>query len=158
MALTYSDKPWVKTYDTGIPASIDYPNVPLHQFLVDTTNKYPNKTALITSAKLPVVGRVSSGMTYRELNSASDALAKALVELGLKKGDRVAIVMPNSVAFAISFFATLKAGGVVAATNPTLRVAKKLIAKATLFGITIATRSPFFSPSSTRAFARASLA
>ncbi|MEM9952920.1 MAG: AMP-binding protein [Chloroflexota bacterium] len=119
MALTYADKPWVKTYDTGIPASIDYPNVPLHQFLVDTTNKYPNKTALITSAKLPVVGRVSSGMTYRELNSASDALAKALVELGLKKGDRVAIVMPNSVAFAISFFATLKAGGVVAATNPT---------------------------------------
>src|SRR5690606_8295041 len=57
--------------------------------------------------------------TYSELNRASDALAAALVAMGLKKGDRIAIVMPNSVAFAVSFFATLKAGGVVAATNPT---------------------------------------
>ncbi|GAB5492147.1 MAG: long-chain fatty acid--CoA ligase [Phototrophicaceae bacterium] len=119
MTLTYSDKPWVNTYDEGIPASIDYPKVPLHQFLVDTANKYPNKSALVTSAKLPVVGRMSSHMTYNELNLASDALATALVEMGLKKGDRVAIVMPNSVAFAVSFFAILKAGGVVAATNPT---------------------------------------
>ncbi|MGB7338174.1 MAG: long-chain fatty acid--CoA ligase [Phototrophicaceae bacterium] len=119
MSVTYADKPWVNTYDPGIPESIDYPNVPLHQFLMDTTQKYPNKTALVTSAKLPIVGRVSSNMTYSELNSASDALAKALVELGVKKGDRVAIVMPNCVAFAIAFYATLKAGGVVAATNPT---------------------------------------
>src|SRR5690606_17385051 len=43
----------------------------------------------------------------------------ALVELGLKKGDRVAIVMPNTVAFAIAYWAILKAGGVVSATNPT---------------------------------------
>lgn len=119
MTLTYADKPWVKTYDDGIPESIDYPKVPLHQFLIDTAKKYPNKSALVTTAKLPVVGRMSSHMTYSELNSASDALATALVEMGLKKGDRVAIIMPNSVAFAVSFFAALKAGGVVAATNPT---------------------------------------
>lgn len=119
MTLTYADKPWVNTYDPGIPASIDYPNVPLQQFLADTTKKYPNKSALVTSAKLPLVGRVASHFTYAELSKASDALAKALLELGLKKGDRVAIVMPNSVAFAISFYAILKAGGVVAATNPT---------------------------------------
>lgn len=119
MTLTYADKPWLKTYDDGIPKSIDYPKVPLHQFLLDTAKKYPDKSALVTSAKLPVVGRMSSHMTYSELNNASDALATALVEMGLKKGDRVAIIMPNSVAFAVSFFAILKAGGVVAATNPT---------------------------------------
>lgn len=119
MTLTYSDKPWVNTYDEGIPGSINYPKVPLQQFLVDTAKKYPNKSALVTTAKLPVVGRMSSHMTNSELNTASDALAAALVEMGLKKGDRVAIIMPNSVAFAVSFFATLKAGGVVAATNPT---------------------------------------
>lgn len=119
MTITYADKPWVKTYDPGIPASIDYPDVPLHQFLNDTSRKYPNKTALITSAKLPVIGRLASETSYSELSQSSDALAAALLKMGLKKGDRVAIVMPNSVAFAISFFAVLKAGGVVAATNPT---------------------------------------
>lgn len=119
MTLTYADKPWVNTYDDGIPQSIDYPKVPLHQFLLNTAKKYPNKSALVTTAKLPLVGRMSSHMTYSELNNASDALAKALVDKGLKKGDRVAIIMPNSIAFAISFYATLKAGGVVAATNPT---------------------------------------
>ena len=119
MTLTYADKPWVNTYDDGIPQSIDYPKVPLHQFLLNTAKKYPNKSALVTTAKLPLVGRMSSHMTYSELNNASDALAKALVDKGLKKGDRVAIIMPNSIAFAISFYATLKSGGVVAATNPT---------------------------------------
>ncbi|MEL6309783.1 MAG: long-chain fatty acid--CoA ligase [Chloroflexota bacterium] len=119
MTVTYADKPWVNSYDEGIPASIDYPNVPIHQFLADAAKKYANKTALITSARLPVVGRLSKPFTYSELHQASDALAAALVDLGLKKGDRVAIVMPNSVAFAVSFFAVLKAGGVVAATNPT---------------------------------------
>ena len=49
----------------------------------------------------------------------SDALGAALVDLGLKKGDRVAIVMPNVAAFIIAYFGILKAGGVVAATNPT---------------------------------------
>ena len=85
MTLTYSDKPWVKTYDEGIPGSINYPKVPLQQFLVDTAKKYPNKSALVTTAKLPVVGRMSSHMTNSELNAASDALAAALVEMGLKR-------------------------------------------------------------------------
>lgn len=124
MTLSYADKPWVKTYDPGIPESIDYPKVPLHQFLIDTAKKFPDKSALVTSAKLPLVGRMASHLSNAELNRASDALAVALVEMGLKKGDRVAIVMPNSVAFAISFFAILKAGGVVAATNPTYPAGK----------------------------------
>ena len=75
MTLTYADKPWVNTYDDGIPQSIDYPKVPLHQFLLNTAKKYPNKSALVTTAKLPLVGRMSSHMTYSELNNASDALA-----------------------------------------------------------------------------------
>lgn len=119
MTLTYADKPWTKTYDPGMPETIDYPDVPLHQFLLDAAKKYPDKSVLVTSTRLPLLGRVSSHMTYSELNHASDALAAAFVEMGLKKGDRVAIVMPNSVAFSVTFFAILKAGGVVAATNPT---------------------------------------
>ena len=117
--VTYSERPWAKSYDVGMPTSLEFPNVPLHQFLKDTRNRIPHHTALITPANLPVIGRVSRSLTYEELDRASDALAAALVDLGLKKSGRVAIVMPNSVAFVISFYGILKAGGVVAATNPT---------------------------------------
>lgn len=117
--VTYAERPWINSYDVGIPASVDIPEVPLHQFLKDTRVRIPHNAALITPANLPLVGRISRSITYEELDRASDALAAALVDLGLKKSDRVAIVMPNSVAFVISFYAILKAGGVVAATNPT---------------------------------------
>ena len=116
---SYAERPWTKNYDVGLPTSLEFPEVPLHQFLKDTRNRIPHHVALITPAELPVIGRVSRSVTYEELDRASDALAAALVDLGLKKSDRVAIVMPNSVAFVISFYAILKAGGVVAATNPT---------------------------------------
>lgn len=118
-AITYADKPWIKSYDKGLPATIDYPKVALHQFLLDTAKRIPNETALITTAKVPLFGRLSSQMTFAELDQATDALASALIANGLKKGDRVAIVMPNSVGFVLAFYAILKAGGVVAATNPT---------------------------------------
>ena len=117
--VSYAERPWTKSYDVGLPTSLEFPEVPLHQFLKDTRNRIPHHTALITPANLPVFGRVSRSVTYEELDKASDALAAALTDLGLNKSDRVAIVMPNSVAFVISFFAILKAGGVVAATNPT---------------------------------------
>jgi long-chain acyl-CoA synthetase len=122
--LTYADKPWLKSYDKGVPATIDYPSVPLHQFLRDAAKRVPNNPALISSAKLPVLGRQAAHITFSEFDRASDALASALVKMGLKKGDRVAIVMPNCTAFAISFFGALKAGAVVAATNPTYPPAK----------------------------------
>ena len=73
----------------------------------------------MSSAHLPLVGRVGSELTYAQIDQSSDALSAALVALGLKKGDRVAIVMPNVAAFIIAYFAVLKAGGVIAATNPT---------------------------------------
>ena len=116
---TYADRPWINNYDVGMPTSVNVPDVPLHQFLKDTRERIPHKTALITPANLPLFGRVRRSISYEELDRASDALAAALVDLGLQKSDRVAIVMPNSVAFVIGFYGILKAGGVVAATNPT---------------------------------------
>ncbi len=117
--VSYAERPWTKSYDVGMPTSVEIPEIPLHQFLKDTRVRIPHNTAFITPADLPLIGRISRSITYEELDRASDALAAALVELGLKKSDRVAIVMPNSVAFVISFYGILKAGGVVAATNPT---------------------------------------
>ena len=109
--VTYAERPWINSYDVGIPASVEIPEVPLHQFLKDTRVRIPHNTALITPVNLPLVGRISRSISYEELDRASDALAAALVDMGLKKSDRVAIVMPNSVAFVISFYGILKAGG-----------------------------------------------
>lgn len=118
--ITYQDKPWLQHYDPQVPHSLaPYPDFPLHQYLVEAAQRHGDATATITSARLPLVGRVKTALDYRTLNSLSDALAAALVDHGLRKGDRVAIIMPNCAQFVIAFFAILKAGGVVVATNPT---------------------------------------
>ena len=104
---TYAERPWLQSYDVGMPTSLDVPEVPLHQLLKDTRARIPHHTALITPASLPLLGRISQSVTYEELDRASDALAAGLLDMGLKKSDRVAIVMPNSVAFVISFYAIL---------------------------------------------------
>jgi long-chain acyl-CoA synthetase len=117
---TYTDRPWTKNYDEHVPASLEpYPDKVAHDYISETAAKKPNATALLTSSKVPVLGRLDTRVTYRELDEASNALAAGLVDMGLKKGDRVAIVMPNMVAFAVSYWGILKAGGVVSATNPT---------------------------------------
>jgi len=117
---TYAERPWTKHYDPDVPESLEpYPAIPMHQFLRDSAQKAPEHIALITPAKVPALGYQSKATTYGELDRLSDALAAGLIDMGLQKGDRVAVILPNSVAMAISYFAVLKAGGVVAATNPT---------------------------------------
>jgi len=121
----YDARPWTKNYDAHVPASmLPYPEHALQDFLKRTVARQPNDVALITTAKLPLLGRLSAGITYQELDSASDALATALVDMGLKKGETVAIVLPNCTAFAISYYGVLKAGGIVAATNPSYPASK----------------------------------
>jgi long-chain acyl-CoA synthetase len=118
--VTYADKPWLKSYDSEVPHSLEpHPEIPVFHYLQERAKKMPQQPVLLTTAKLPVLGRQTTVMTYGELDNLSDNFAAALVAMGLKKGDRVAIVMPNCVAFAVAYFGTLKAGGVVAATNPT---------------------------------------
>jgi long-chain acyl-CoA synthetase len=118
--ITYRDKPWLKRYDPQVPHSLaPYPDHPLHQFLIEAAQQQGDAVATITSARLPLAGRVKATLDYRTLNAASDALAAALVDFGLRKGDRVALIMPNCAQFVIAFFGILKAGGVVVALNPT---------------------------------------
>jgi long-chain acyl-CoA synthetase len=118
--VTYAERPWTKSYDSNVPASLDpYPDITVHSFLEEAAQKAPDSVALITSAHLPVLGRQASTMTYAELDRLSGSLAAGLIDMGLKPGDRVAMVMPNIAAFIITYYAILKAGGVVAATNPT---------------------------------------
>lgn len=116
----YDERPWLKQYDPHVPHTLKpYPEKNMADYLREAVISAPDNVALVTTSKVPVLGRLDSNMTYAELDVKSDALAVSLIEMGLEKGDRVAIVMPNCVQFAISYFAILKAGGCVAATNPT---------------------------------------
>jgi long-chain acyl-CoA synthetase len=139
--VTYRDKPWLKCYDSDVPPSLaPYPRHPLHQFLSEAAQKHPTSVATLTSADLPVVGRVKSVLTYDELNALTDALAAALVDLGVRKGDRVAIILPNCAQFVMAFYAVLKAGGVVVAVNPTFpprKLAEQLIDSGATVAITM---------------------
>ncbi len=122
---TYAERPWTNNYDPDVPISLEpYPEIPLHQFLSDSAKKAPASIALITPAKVPLLGYLSQNVTYNQLDQWSDALAVGLMDMGIKKGDRVALILPNCVAMAISYFGVLKAGGIVAATNPTYPPAK----------------------------------
>ncbi len=125
--VTYAERPWQKSYDAAVPKTLEpYPDIPLHNFLQESARKWPEKPALYTSLKLPLVGRVGRAVSYRELESQSDALAVGLVDMGLQQGDVVTLVMPNCAAFVISFYAVLKAGGIVSAANPTFPPEKLL--------------------------------
>ncbi len=102
-------RPWHDFYDEGIPSSLSYPAVPIFHFLEDSAKKYPDKPCTIFKG---------AEISYREMSQITDQLAAALADLGVNKGDRVGLLIPNTPQFVMAYFAVLKAGGVVVATNP----------------------------------------
>jgi long-chain acyl-CoA synthetase len=118
------EKIWLKHYDEGIPATIEYPTFPLDQFLVHSALKHPEHPALVFGAA--VGSQVLDGkLTYRQLNDLVDRLAAGLQRMGVAKGDRVIIMLPNSPQFVIAAYATWRIGAVVVCCNP-LYVAREV--------------------------------
>jgi long-chain acyl-CoA synthetase len=107
--LTEKIKPWFKLWPANVPKSIEYPRVPLQELLEASARNFPEKTAI-------VYGKQET--TYAELDSLSNQFANALTELSIKKGDRVAVFLPNIPQFIIAYFGALKAGAVVIAISP----------------------------------------
>jgi long-chain acyl-CoA synthetase len=107
------EKPWLEFYDDGVPQTLDYPDVPLHWFLEESARKYADTLASIMPGRFG-----DTKLTFKEVNDLANRLANALVKLGVGKGDRVALYMPNCPQFLIAYYAILKAGGVVVATSP----------------------------------------
>jgi long-chain acyl-CoA synthetase len=114
------EKPWLKEYDPGSPDTIDYPSVPLHQLLVDTATRYPDKPALVFGNVVEPLGNMlmDTSMSYSQILELTQRFAAALQGLGVEKGDRVAVHLPNCPQFVIAYYATLMVGGVVVPTNP----------------------------------------
>ena len=104
-----SPKPWLAHYDPGVPHEVEVPSIPLWRFLEDSARRFPNQVALEFLGKT---------LTYQELWDKSRRFAQGLRELGVKPGDRVAIMLPNTPQFVIAFFGTLMAGGVGVNVNP----------------------------------------
>ena len=103
------ERPWLKHYEMGVPPVISLPSQPLHRFLKSAAHRHPRKTALI------FFGRK---MTYRELDDLTNRFAIALRKLGVEKGDRVMVLLPNMPQCVISYYGALKAGAVVVLSNP----------------------------------------
>jgi long-chain acyl-CoA synthetase len=115
------DGPWFKSYEQRVPHTLEYPDVTLDYFLDESTRKYPYNTATNFVLSYLAGGRFTVGgkLTYRKLNELVDRFAHALYQLGVRKGDRVALMLPNSPHFVIAFFGAMKIGAVVVNNNPT---------------------------------------
>jgi long-chain acyl-CoA synthetase len=103
------ERVWHKHYDEGVPIQVEVPEIRLQDFLKQSAQEFPDRPCTIFKGAV---------ITFREMDELTDRLAAGLVARGVKKGDRVAIFMPNSPQFVIAFYAILKAGGVAVATNP----------------------------------------
>jgi long-chain acyl-CoA synthetase len=104
----YEKKPWLAHYDEGVPAEIDFPEINLYEILDNAAKKFGSSTAIYYA---------ENRINYNKLKDLTDRLATALVELGVKKGDRVALLMPNFPQYIIAFYGILKAGAIVSASN-----------------------------------------
>lgn len=102
-------KPWLRLWPEGIPTTIKYPETPVHERLRASTSKYPSKVAIVFKG---------FEIMYKELDALSDKLATGLHDLGVRKGDRVALFFQNSPQYIISFFGALKAGAIVVPCSP----------------------------------------
>ena len=102
--VSYADKPWLKSYKLGpfkLKKNIEFPKLPLFSVLDEAAEKFPGKDAYYY---------LGNRMKYRELKGQADTLANALVNLGIRKGDKVILFLPTCPQFIISDFAILKTG------------------------------------------------
>lgn len=103
------NRPWLQHYENGVPESIDFQDTSLNQIFEDAVNKAPEVDAIYY---------FGTRITYAELNKHVKQLSKALIRLGVKKGDRVALMLPNIPQYVIFHFAILRVGGILVPTNP----------------------------------------
>jgi long-chain acyl-CoA synthetase len=118
------EKIWLKFYDEGVPETLELPTQPLGQYLADSAARYPDVPATIFGAR---VGSrlMDAQLTYRQLDELVDRFAAGLQQMGIQKGDRVAIMLPNCPQFVIAAYALWRIGGVVVCCNP-LYVAREI--------------------------------
>ncbi len=102
-------RPWLRFYQEGVPAELTIPDQPLTWLLDNAVKRYGRHSAILY---------FGNKMTYAQLSSLANRFAIGLQKLGIKKGDRVAIALPNIPQYPIAYFGVLRAGAIAVPTNP----------------------------------------
>jgi long-chain acyl-CoA synthetase len=112
---------WLRFYDPRTPHTLSYPDTTLDHLLVEAARDFPDRTAITFVLKYVLGDKILIGgrLAYWQLHAQVDRCATALAALGVQKGDRVAIMLPNSLQFVTAFFAALRLGAIVVNVNPT---------------------------------------
>ena len=130
------EKPWFKSYDPGMPHTLKpYPECTLLDEVRDTVQLRPKHTALIFKGRR---------MSYAELEQLSNAFGTALVDLGVKKGDRVALLIPNSPQAVIAQLGAWKAGAIVCSINSLYTAVELEFALRDVGAETVVVLTPFY--------------
>jgi len=107
--VSLEQRPWIRYYPPGVPATLTYPEESLVQPLIRSAAAHPNRPAMLFFGK---------PTTYRDLLDQVQRVAGALAGMGVRKGDRVAIMLPNCPQCVIAYYAVLWLGAVVVMVNP----------------------------------------
>jgi long-chain acyl-CoA synthetase len=103
-------RPWFATWRAGVPKTLEpYPDVSVYSALVDASAGFPDSVALAFFGK---------HISYRELLAEVDRFATVLSSLGVKKGDRVGLLLPNCPQYVIAWYAAVRLGAIAVGNNP----------------------------------------
>jgi len=105
----YEQAPWLKNYPEGVPSDVEVPLKSVGEAFDEATEKWQDRTAVIF---------YGNKISFKELRDKVDRLANALTSIGIKKGDRVALLLLNSPEYLISFYAVVKIGAVLTPISP----------------------------------------
>ncbi len=115
------EKPWLSSYESVVPASLTFSNNNLYELLVSSAKAFPKHPAARLILSYLAGGRITIGgsLNYSELLTHVEHFANALYQLGVRKGDRIALMLPNTLHYVISFFAAMRIGAIIVNNNPT---------------------------------------
>jgi long-chain acyl-CoA synthetase len=108
--VSYASKPWLKSYDKGVPEKIQYEEICMPDILDRSAAKFPDRMALNFQGYT---------ISYKGLKDMVDRFSTYLSDVGIKKGDSVAIILPNMIPCVAAYYAVLKIGAIVVLNNPT---------------------------------------
>ncbi|WP_289025760.1 AMP-binding protein [uncultured Cellulosimicrobium sp.] len=107
---TLATRPWTDRYAPGVPTDVEVPDEPVTAALYRAAERWPDRVA---------VDFFGATTTYAQLVAQVERAASALHDLGVRRGDRVALVLPNATSHVVAFYAVERLGGVVVEHNPT---------------------------------------
>jgi long-chain acyl-CoA synthetase len=103
------NKPWLASYEKGVPEFVEYEDICLPAFLERSAERFPDRSALNFQGYR---------IAFRQLKEMVDRFASALSAFGVNRGDRVALLLPNTIPCVAAYYAVLKIGAIAVMNNP----------------------------------------